>query len=156
MADNRETKKEMFLNILEKKNYNISKTCKAINIERKTYYNWRKDDAVFDADCEALFQADVDDSEERLKLLRMGVPKTGVGGEFIGWKVKPHFGALVTHLKAKAKDRGYGDSIEIKNPHEALKGKTDEEIQALVLENNSKINDLLDDDSLDIKKEESE
>lgn len=48
MADyTKYTKKELFLEAYKNKMCNISKTCKAINIERKTYYNWLKKFPIF-------------------------------------------------------------------------------------------------------------
>jgi len=41
------TKKELFLEAYKSKMCNISSACKAVNIGRKTYYNWLKKFPIF-------------------------------------------------------------------------------------------------------------
>ena len=41
------TKKELFLEAYKNKMCNISSACKAVNIGRKTYYNWLKKFPIF-------------------------------------------------------------------------------------------------------------
>ena len=111
--DKTDDNKKLFLELLPKKNYNISKTCKACKISRATFYVWKGDDKEFADKVKEMEEADIDDSEEKMRLLRQGVPDFDKEGKFVGWKVKPHFGALLAHLESKAKKRGWGKSVEI-------------------------------------------
>ena len=62
-------------------------------------------------------------------MLRQGLPRLAEDGTFLGWIEKPHFGALVKHLEAKAKDRGYGRQIQIDDRRgELFPEMTDEEM----------------------------
>lgn len=48
--------KQRFIDIFQKNYGNITQTCRAVGIDRKTYYNWLKNDKSFAeriADCEA-------------------------------------------------------------------------------------------------------
>lgn len=116
--ERREELKKALIELLPMKAYHVGKACKELGIGRRTYYNWMEEDEDFADQIDEVFAYDVDDSEERLRLLRQGIPKmekdkeTGVL-KFKGWIEKPHFGALVVHLQAKAKDRGYGRQIQI-------------------------------------------
>lgn len=111
--EEKKQKKALIIKLLPKKNYHIGKVVTDVGISRRTYNRWRLDDSDFDEACEEVFCYDVDDSEEKLKLLRQGLPKFDDDGRFVGWIERPHFGALTLHLQAKAKDRGYGQSIEV-------------------------------------------
>lgn len=94
------------MEILAKKNYNISKACKAMGIDRTTYYLWIKEE-WFEQAIADMEEADLDDSEETLRLLRKGVPKRDKDGNIIGWHIKPEPAATFFHLKTKGKKRGY-------------------------------------------------
>jgi hypothetical protein len=128
-----EKKKELFLATLPKKNYHIGKTCAAIKVGRRTFYDWKSNDEVFAEKYDDLIQEDIDDSEERVRLLRQGIPKFDQTGKFVGWKERPHFGALTYHLNAKAKDRGYGNVIEIDDKRDDPRKMSDEELYAAVM-----------------------
>lgn len=136
----RNKKKAMIIQLLPRKNYHVGKVCEAVGITRKTFYRWRENDQEFDESISDAMEFDIDDSEEKLKLLRHGIPKVDASGKLVGWIVKPHFGALVTHLKAKAKDRGYGDTLTINGDRTELMNLTDDELmkQAAVLFKNYK------------------
>jgi hypothetical protein len=123
-------KKALFLEVLPKKGYHIGKTCKAVGIGRRTFYNWKEDDEQFAEDYEEEIQSDIDDSEEKMKLLRQGVPKFDKDGKFIGWIERPHFQALALHLQSKAKDRGWGQSIEVTRKVDDGRQLSDEELLA--------------------------
>lgn len=149
----RKHKKELIIQLLPKKNYHIGKVLKVVGISRMTFKRWRDDDVEFNERIEEVFQYDVDDSEEKLKLLRSGIPEFDKEtGKFIGWKEKPHFGALVFHLKAKAKDRGYGDSLEINDKREPLRKMSDEELFNEI----QKLNKIYNEEGWDISKDGEE
>lgn len=103
--------KEAFLSILQKKNYNVSKACKAFGIDRGRYYVWLKEKWFAQA-IEYLHEEDLDDSEETLRLLRKGVPKKDDKGNITGWIIKPEITATIFHLKTKGKSRGYVERNE--------------------------------------------
>lgn len=128
----REKQKEKLLELLPKLRYHISKTCERVGVHRTTLQNWLKNDADFKEKYEAVHEAKMDDAEERLYLLGHGIPELDKDGKLKGWKVKPHFGALVVQLKAQAKNRGYGDHIVIddKRDDDNIRNKTDEELLA--------------------------
>lgn len=125
----RTEQKKAIIDLLPKKGYHIGKVCKQVGISRGTFYKWKREDEEFDEQTDETFQYDVDDSEERLRLLRQGLPRLAEDGTFLGWIEKPHFGALVKHLEAKAKDRGYGRQIQIDDRrHENEPSMTDKEM----------------------------
>ncbi len=145
MANSNEETKKAFLENLPRKNYHIGKTCEAVGLKRRTFYNWLKEDSKFKEDYEDAVQADIDDSEEKMKLLRTGVPKFEKDKDgksiFVGWTVKPHFGALLAHLESKAADRGWGRKLEITNKTNDDREMTDEELIAEMERLNKEIND---------------
>jgi len=108
-------KKALFLETYPKKNYNISKTCNAIGISRRTFYLWIEDDNQFEIDVEDLQEADLDDSEETLRVLRKGIPKFDKNGNFDGWLMRPDTASVIFHLKTKGKKRGYVEKTEVEN-----------------------------------------
>lgn len=117
--ERREEMKKALIELLPMKAYHVGKACKELGIGRRTYYGWLEEDEDFADQIDEVFAYDVDDSEERLRLLRQGIPrmeKDETGAlKFKGWIEKPHFGALVVHLQAKAKDRGYGRELKIED-----------------------------------------
>lgn len=125
--------KRAIIDLLPKKGYHIGKVCKQVGIARNTFYRWQKEDEDFMDQTEEQFEYDVDDSEEKLRLLRQGLPRFDEDGKFIGWKEKPHFGALIKHLEAKGKSRGYGQQLEINDKRtEELEKMTDAELFAKI------------------------
>ena len=131
--DKNSAKKQAIIDLLPKKAYHVGKVCKQLGIPRSTYYLWKKQDADFDEQTEEIFEYDIDDSEEKLRLLRQGLPKfkedENGNKVFNGWIEKPHFGALMAHLEAKGKDRGYGRTLSIESGVlDMVKNMTDEEL----------------------------
>lgn len=103
----RDLKKAMYLELMPQYNNNIGKVCKKIGITRNTIGNWREKDEKFDEDCIELHEVDIDESEERHKMLRKGILKLNDKGEAIGWEVKPDRRALTEFLFSHAKHRGW-------------------------------------------------
>lgn len=125
----REKQKEGVLEWLPKLRYHISKTCQKVGIHRTTLQYWLKHDDDFKEKYDAVFEEKMDDSEERLYLLSQGIPEIDKDGKLTGWKVRPHFGALVVQLKAQAKNRGYGDHIVIDDKRDdEVAGKTNADL----------------------------
>lgn len=123
--------KEAFLKHFAALRYNLSKTAKKVGIHRNTVANWRSTDKVFKLRYSELLEEKIDNSEERLYLVGMGIPEIE-DNTLVGWKVKPNVRALEIHLKAVAKDRGYGDHVVIDDQREETnhEAKTNEELMA--------------------------
>jgi 20S proteasome alpha/beta subunit len=95
--ENKEKKKAEFIEEFSKKANNVSATCKAIGIERPTFYNWLKDDVDFRLKVENAEEGDIDMAESALK-------KQILGGNIT---------AIIFYLKTKGKSRGYVERQEI-------------------------------------------
>ena len=57
-------KMKNFLKKLDEVNGNISKACKAVGIDRKTFYNWKKTDDDFRDKAEEIIDKILDDIED--------------------------------------------------------------------------------------------
>lgn len=90
-------RKSVFLEVLRKKAGNISEACKAINIDRKTYWHWRKKDPVFLEQCEEVQENLIDFAESKLL---QGIQEGNTT-------------LIIFFLKTKAKHRGYVENSEL-------------------------------------------
>ncbi|HEC88449.1 MAG TPA: hypothetical protein ENI52_03940 [Thermoplasmata archaeon] len=63
-----QVKQDLFLRFFERKACNVSATCKAIGINRDTYYEWRKKHTSFDHKCKEIEESLIDDAETQLYL----------------------------------------------------------------------------------------
>lgn len=90
-------KKVQVLKIFEKKGANVSATCEAANIGRRTFYYWRENDKDFDAACKDIEEALVDFAESML-MQKISADKD--------------LTAIIFYLKTKGKDRGYVERTE--------------------------------------------
>tara|TARA_R110000796_G_scaffold252629_1_gene389101 strand:+ start:11013 stop:11351 length:339 start_codon:yes stop_codon:yes gene_type:complete len=83
--------KEKFLELLSKNAGNVSRACKAMNINRRTFYNWMDKEESFRFVVEEIQESLIDDAESELqKLIKDG-----------------NTAAILFFLKTKAKARGY-------------------------------------------------
>ena len=89
-------KKALVLKVYEKKAANVSATCIAANIGRRTFYYWRESDPDFDAACKDIEEALVDFAESMLVAKIQDKDLT----------------AIIFYLKTKGKDRGYVERTE--------------------------------------------
>jgi transposase-like protein len=90
-------KKKAFLAAYELNHGNISATCRAVGIDRQTYYNWREKFKSFDNACFDIEEGLLDLSEGKLReLVDDG-----------------NLGAICFHLKCKGKHRGWVERSEI-------------------------------------------
>jgi hypothetical protein len=89
-------KKRQFLEVFEAKAGNISKACKAINIDRGTYYNWMEKDKKFASAVDDINESLIDWAEDALKKNIQNGKET----------------SLIFFLKTKAKHRGYIEKQE--------------------------------------------
>ncbi len=95
--ENRDKKKEEFLELYTQKANNIHLTCKAIGVERATFYKWLKDDDEFSEKILALEEGDIDSAETALK-------RQILDGNIT---------AIIFYLKTKGKHRGYVERQEL-------------------------------------------
>jgi len=95
-ANSTAKKKKLFLEKFEYAAGNISNVCKAININRQTYYNWLKDDLEFKQAVEDAQEGLIDEVESAL-YARIGSGDTT---------------AMIFFLKTRAKHRGYIEKTE--------------------------------------------
>ena len=94
-----------FLQIFEKKDAHISKSCKASNVGRQTYYNWLEDEE-FSQSIEDVKEGLKDDTEDYL----LKACKDG------------NITAIIFRCKTLCKDRGYDEThlIEINKPFKGI------------------------------------
>jgi hypothetical protein len=95
----RDNIKSNFIQTYVKKACNISETCKVVDINRDTYYRWRKNDEEFRKACESAEESLIDFAETQL------MNNIKYGKET----------SLIFFLKCKAKKRGYIDKQEIEH-----------------------------------------
>ena len=83
--------KQKFLELLSKNAGNVSRACKSMNINRRTYYNWMEKEESFRFVVEEIQESLIDNAESELqKLIKDG-----------------NTAAILFFLKTKAKSRGY-------------------------------------------------
>ena len=96
IARETQEKKVQVLKIFEKKLANVSQTCEAAKIGRRTFYYWRENDKDFDAACKDIEDALIDFTESKL-IERIN---------------DSDLTAIIFYLKTKGKDRGYVERTE--------------------------------------------
>lgn len=93
---NTEEKKQKFVEQLSKKGWNVTATCKAVRISRKTFYEWCKRDEEFNSLIKDAREEFGDFVEESLyKRIKAGDTT-----------------AIIFALKTKFKDRGWTEKTE--------------------------------------------
>jgi len=137
----KQNNKEKFLEAFAGQGYNITKTAKLIGVHRNTILKWRNEDEEFDRAFKEAKESKTDVAEERVYLLMCGIPETDENGKLIGWKEKPHFGALRMYLATQARDRGYGEHLTIVREEENHDVKSDEQLLREIEEMKSKFLD---------------
>ena len=96
MAQISEKKKEAFIEAYKRLSGNISASCKAVDVPRRTYYNWMKDEE-FRQDIESAYEQTIDWVES--KLLKQ-IDSNNIT-------------AIIFYLKTKGKSRGYVETQDI-------------------------------------------
>jgi len=85
-----------FLEVLAAQAGNVAGACRAMKINRRTYYNWIDKDEVFKAAVDDITESLIDDAESQLqKLIKDG-----------------NVVAILFYLKTRAKARGYIERSE--------------------------------------------
>ncbi len=95
MKKRKPTHKEI-ISVYEKKGCNVTATCKALAINRTTFYNWRKRSEKLDAMLEEVEESIIDYAESKL------VEHIQEGDTT----------CLIFFLKTKGKKRGYVERVE--------------------------------------------
>ena len=88
--------RDRFIEILTKQAGNVAGACRAMNINRRTYYNWMDKHEDFKAIVEDITEGLIDDAESQLQSLI----KDG------------NVAAVLFYLKTRAKSRGYIERSE--------------------------------------------
>lgn len=109
--NSKEHLKPKFLQVFEENLGIISPSCRAVGIDRETYYNWRRKDPNFDKACKEIEETQGDMVENRL-LTRINE------GDTI---------ATIFYCKTKLKNRGYVERQE-------LTGKDGEQLRQTVIQ----------------------
>lgn len=115
--------KKLFLAAFHRKMGNVSMTCRAINIGRRTYYSWCEKDPEFKAEVEEIQESLIDMVESRFykKMLEDGDTTS-----------------MIFYLKTKGKHRGYVERQQIDqrvlniDPSEILEKLDDKQKEQLV------------------------
>ena len=89
--------KELFLEVFKKTAGNVSQACKAIKINRKTFYDWCKKDKKFKDKIDEINESLIDNVET------LAYKKIKEGDTTM----------LIFFLKTKAKHRGWTEKMEI-------------------------------------------
>jgi len=88
--------KQKFLELLSKNAGNVSRACSAMNINRRTFYNWIEKEEAFKFVVDEIQESLIDNAESELqKLIKDG-----------------NTAAILFFLKTKAKSRGYVERQE--------------------------------------------
>lgn len=117
MAHSQEDK-ELFISIFKSNTTDVSRSCKAFKINRKTFYDWYKTDEAFREAVDEAREEVKDFGESQLLTLMKGIPKLNPAGKIIGWISRPDTAAIIFFNKTKNKDRGYVERMEIRNREE--------------------------------------
>ena len=107
-------KQTKFLKAFEETFGVISYACKAANVSRQAYYNWRKNDPEFDEKAREVEESAIDVAEGKL------LTQIGEG----------NLTAIIFYLKTKGKKRGYVEQVDnnvTMNPFEKLMQDLDKE-----------------------------
>lgn len=86
-----ETRQRLFLTAYRRNMGNVSKAAKAAGVPRRTFYNWRVNDAAFAEECRMIDEAHLDLAESKL----LGLIEQG------------NERAIIFYLKNKGQSRGY-------------------------------------------------
>lgn len=110
----REKKKELFLKEFDKARGIVSLACQIVNINRDTYYDWRKNDEEFAKKLKAIEERNIDMAEAKLL--------SAIGED--------NLTATIFYLKTKGKNRGYveqrDNNVNVGSFEQFMKGLPDD------------------------------
>ena len=101
-----------FKKICEAKAGNVSNIAKALNVDRKTIYEWIKKYPKYKQAFDDVKESLLDFVESQQMLLIRGLMKKDGDGNFIGWIEKPSESMIQWFEKTRGRGRGYGDKVE--------------------------------------------
>ena len=145
-----EPKKAKFIEVLMVNVGNVSKACSAFGIERKTFYNWKNNDPIFEKEVENIEESLIDFTESKLFEKISGTVHINetidtetkfIDGEAVSFEKKriqtiqtpPDTSAITFFLKTKGKLRGYSEKQEIDlNMNKVFENLTEEQIKAIL------------------------
>lgn len=85
---------------LQKSMGNISHACKQVGITRETHYEWKRTDAVYEAEVRDVVESAIDYVESKLMLQIQ----------------RDNYIAIIFYLKTKGKHRGWTERVENTGP----------------------------------------
>lgn len=108
--------KRLFITIFKNNATDVSRSCKAYGIDRKTFYAWYndKEDSTFREWVDEERETIKDFGESQLLTLMKGIPKLDKDGKMVGWISRPDTACIIFFNKTKNKDRGYDERQVIK------------------------------------------
>lgn len=115
-------KKEILLEVLQKRHGIISDACKAVNVSRPTFYKWKREDKEFSDAVDEINEQVVDLAENALiKKIKEG-----------------DVTSIIFFLKTKGRNRGYQEKTEIdinslQLPQIELQESNFEEVETILL-----------------------
>lgn len=114
-----EKDKDILLNILYQKDFDIKNSVKEFNeitthsLERGTIYDWLKSDERFKQKYSYFKEDLIKESESAHRKLRNGIPVFDDEKNLIGWIEKPDRAAIEFFLKTIGREHGYIEKSEI-------------------------------------------
>lgn len=108
-------KKDAMLQALTSTLGNVTEAAEKIGINRKTHYEWLKDDPEYSAAVASLKNVALDFAESQLKKLMEGAERQALthDGEVVTIKDAPNTSAVIFYLKTQGKQRGYIERQEL-------------------------------------------
>lgn len=141
-----EMRKKALIEAMKKTLGNVTRSCEMVGINRKTFYEYCKDDETFKENIEEIGENALDFVESKLFQRIEGVEMIeekafSYEGEVKVQEIKkqypPDTTAIIFYLKTKGKKRGYIETQEVVNknaPIDPFEGKTEEEIDEMLRE----------------------
>jgi hypothetical protein len=112
--EQKEDRKKQFLEILENNAGVIKAACDAMNIGRRTVYDWRDQDPKFREAIEDIKEGLIDFAESQLMRLMTGVVMLAPDGSK-AYKKEPCKTSIIFYLKTQGRKRGYVEGYEVTN-----------------------------------------
>jgi len=108
-------KKDAMLQALTASLGNVTEAAEKIGMNRKTHYEWLKDDPEYSAAVASLKNVALDFAESQLKKLMEGAERQALthDGEVVTIKDAPNTSAVIFYLKTQGKQRGYIERQEL-------------------------------------------
>ena len=108
-------KKDAMLQALTSTLGNVTEAAEKIGINRKTHYEWLKDDPEYSAAVASLKNVALDFAESQLKKLMEGAERQALthDGEVVTIKDAPNTSAVIFYLKTQGKQREYIERQEL-------------------------------------------